>query len=448
MFLKRYLKYYVTFYIIYKGASDTCVSNFTGHHGMLETWVGTSNISRATINCTWTITPPPQTITMINMERIITGNCSNHLCNTETNLIVSGRDVIYRNHCCSETKLDRFSIRGSQVSISLSTPTNIKYRLYYSFRNSTICENHDFQCTDKDGCYNNTDICDGKFSCRDHSDEVGCRGCAPGYAPCNFQKKHCFDPAKERCNGVFNCPNGEDEGNCSIYCVNAFNCFNSTDCFHLEQRCDGDFNCPNGFDELKCFDDIRTNQDTEISLIIVFGIVLCTAFVYLIWRWFLTRRNIDDLMNNMPQMPLPPFRGPGDRDDCVIYNIQYSESDYMHGGEIYEAYVRARRRMSQNRTRRSQNIREVQRSATPPSHYFEYDTECAAVALASLGISPQVCIGLNNVEDQIKTLGDVPLDWKTSEQETNEQQSKSEGSGGNSHMEDITIDVEDRMKIQ
>lgn len=452
MLVEPYLRYYVLLNVLlYKFVCETCVSNFNGQSGVLETWAGTNRFPRTTINCTWTIVSPPRTITTMQIERIVTGNCTDHLCRNATNLIVSAGSLIYRNSCCNGTKPDKFSTRQSPVLVSLSTPPSaIKYRLHYSFRNSTTCGKYDFECADKHGCYNESNICDGTFDCHDHSDEVDCGGCSKGYAPCNHKTKHCFDPSKERCDGYFHCPKGEDEGNCSIYCGNGLNCFNSTDCFEYEQRCDGEFDCPNGADELYCPNiDIAANQEKKISLIIVLGVVLSTAFVYLIWRWFLTRRNIDDLMNNMPQMPLPPFRGPGERDECVVYNIQYSDSDYMHGGEIYEAYVRTRRRMGNRaRARRCHNVRERQRSAPPPTHFFEYDTECAAVALASLGISPHICIGLSkqSLEDHNKPFGDASIDWAISGQEMHDDEPTKTDSG-NSHDEEVVVDDDDGSRV-
>lgn len=38
--------------------------------------------------------------------------------------------------------------------------------------------------------------------------------CEADQTICNSNSKHCFSPSLERCDGIFNCPNGEDEVGC------------------------------------------------------------------------------------------------------------------------------------------------------------------------------------------------------------------------------------------
>lgn len=396
-----------------KCPSKPCVSNFTGQYGVLESKADASNLSETTLNCTWTIVPPPNSIMTIKIEKTTVQNYSISELYNITNLTVSGGGIIYREY--NVTKPDKFSIRGSPVIISLLTNPHVNnYTFHYSFRNSTICENYDFECADKHGCYNAIDICNGMFSCQDHSDETDCGGCTRGTAPCTtmmmLSTKHCFDPIKERCDGIYNCPMGEDEDGCSTICDDddMLNCFNSTKCFTFKQRCDGKMDCPNGFDEYDCPMEENKAIDKNVILVTAVGFVLSIGFVVLIWRWYLTRRDINELLNNLPQMPLPPFRGPGDRDECIAYNVQFSESDYMHGGEIYEAFARARRRIGHNGTRRSQNFRDRQQT-TASINFYGHDAACAAVALASLGIPTHLCVGLTVQEiEEEKRDSEVP----------------------------------------
>ncbi|XP_025101639.1 G-protein coupled receptor GRL101-like [Pomacea canaliculata] len=66
-------------------------------------------------------------------------------------------------------------------------------------------------------------------------------------------------PVYVRCNGVYDCPNREDEANCQVYtCPGFYRCRASTVCVHIDHMCDGRPQCPQHDDELFC--DLRCPQ--------------------------------------------------------------------------------------------------------------------------------------------------------------------------------------------
>ena len=79
---------------------------------------------------------------------------------------------------------------------------------------------------------------------------------------------HCL-PLSYYCNGVKDCPSGEDEGGfCfSFSCPGYYKCYKSQACIHPMEICDDDFDCAQGDDEkycqLKCPSDQCTCQGFE-----------------------------------------------------------------------------------------------------------------------------------------------------------------------------------------
>lgn len=88
--------------------------------------------------------------------------------------------------------------------------------------------------------------------CRDLSHLSNCVDfkCPPGYMKC--QDSYCVPP-KLLCNGVQDCPLGEDEYNCSKpMCHGLHRCHNSNICIIPSKRCNGVLECPESDDELLC----------------------------------------------------------------------------------------------------------------------------------------------------------------------------------------------------
>ncbi len=68
------------------------------------------------------------------------------------------------------------------------------------------------------------------------------------------QESYCI-PYEYKCNGKWECLNGEDELNCQNlkqHCAGLFKCMNSSICIFSVQICNGEEECPMGSDELLC----------------------------------------------------------------------------------------------------------------------------------------------------------------------------------------------------
>ena len=129
------------------------------------------------------------------------------------------------------------------------------------------CTNGFFQC-DSEGCVSLSYICDGKFHCRDHSDEFMCPlelatdkrkerskfldplclyksiqdfNDNPIMMICTYDEcsRHfkCWNsyciPLHFLCDGILQCPYGDDEDEChDLTCVGLFRCRESNICVH------------------------------------------------------------------------------------------------------------------------------------------------------------------------------------------------------------------------
>ena len=77
-------------------------------------------------------------------------------------------------------------------------------------------------------------------------------------AQCPETHFQCLDsgyclPVFLRCNGVYDCPGKEDEGQCDVYtCPGYYRCRGSKICLHPFYVCDGHHQCPQKDDELLC----------------------------------------------------------------------------------------------------------------------------------------------------------------------------------------------------
>ncbi|KAK7102885.1 hypothetical protein V1264_021043 [Littorina saxatilis] len=75
--------------------------------------------------------------------------------------------------------------------------------------------------------------------------------CPEGFFKCTVDS-YCFD-VQFRCNGVRDCPGGEDEAGCAGYsCPGLYRCRGSTVCYRALKLCDGFGDCPQQDDEMFC----------------------------------------------------------------------------------------------------------------------------------------------------------------------------------------------------
>ncbi|KAG4078550.1 hypothetical protein HA402_004773 [Bradysia odoriphaga] len=184
---------------------------------------------------------------------------------------------------------------------------------------TTNCHDNQFRCTDG-LCIDLTDVCDGINDCEDGLDELKCYdkkamnnvckanmfGCANGQCiPAKWvcdEFPDCVDGADElnctnvpapvtcekfdsnneplqfqcmsdkticlnitaRCNGIAECPLGEDEAYCSGCRINEFECANKQ-CIRQEWRCDQQNDCGDRSDEIGCVNETVVTNKTDIG---------------------------------------------------------------------------------------------------------------------------------------------------------------------------------------
>lgn len=356
-----------------QGICKTCSYNLSNSAGTIDTWDYESLDQYVGSTCEWVINVAEQTIMSIKIDKFDWKDCfESNCCKNAPVQIWAGGQILAEY--CKYVFSDALSIRDTPIVVKWDLRgVLVLFRIKFFSRTSVACPNHHFECTDRRRCYNTSEYCDQYPDCFDHSDEENCSPlCQTDHVPCLSASIECFHPVHQRCDGVMDCPNGEDELSCGDNCPGEFSCGNSTaGCFDLRRRCDGRKDCESGIDEANCttttcnsfvcdngncIDDVlvnnglddcgdgsdenkRNSPKTSIMVaILVCGMILTIGFIVLMYRWKHTRRDIRQLLANLPQIPLPPFEGPGERDDNVVYDIQFSESDYMRGGKTFFLY--------------------------------------------------------------------------------------------------------------
>ncbi len=117
-----------------------------------------------------------------------------------------------------------------------------------------VCHDEEWPCKDGDGCAKSKEVCDGIPNCNDKSDEYESVcilwNCSGGQNKCKDNKR-CVS-FSETCDGKEDCLDGSDETKCELFtCLNGTTkCADRLQCIEQNEICDGVMHCRDGSDEL------------------------------------------------------------------------------------------------------------------------------------------------------------------------------------------------------
>ncbi|RWS29491.1 low-density lipoprotein receptor-related protein 3-like protein, partial [Leptotrombidium deliense] len=164
--------------------------------------------------------------------------------------------------------LKTYTDRSGHVMIKFHVTNSLSsgrgFHLTYSVTPSRISRNNSFECkSDEFKCSNGKCIlnkwrCNRRNECEDNSDEDKCDNLctSANEVRCDVESQDsssgCYLFPSQRCNGIWDCSNGEDEKGCGGCPSGMFLCPSEKLCYSEAKRCNGEINCRDFSDELNC----------------------------------------------------------------------------------------------------------------------------------------------------------------------------------------------------
>lgn len=84
--------------------------------------------------------------------------------------------------------------------------------------------------------------------------------CPDSYVPCSDSSNSQCVHEYKWCNAEKDCPNGEDEFNCTMCTGSSVKCPNEDKCIKVHQLCDGNPDCRNGVEDIGCSNRCKSDQ--------------------------------------------------------------------------------------------------------------------------------------------------------------------------------------------
>lgn len=166
-----------------------------------------------------------------------------------------------------------------KVSIREAPSPNEFTVFNFTYQIKGLCIENQKQCNSVHelNCYSSEQRCNGVWDCRNGEDERGCFGCAPDHFRCK-NNIFCYK-YENRCDGDHQCVDKSDELDCDSWSCNSANgtflCQNGR-CIYEQWVCDGANDCEDNSDELNCPSGLNSRRVITTA---VLGATLCSLLL-------------------------------------------------------------------------------------------------------------------------------------------------------------------------